>query len=75
MEQRRPSHKKPCQRDLLAHRGICQVEICSCGMLHLSIGPVTLRLDTDGYRDILELLEETDRKLILREHVPNRQLC
>jgi len=32
-----------CTRKVLAERAQCKVERCGCGVLHLSVGPFTLR--------------------------------
>jgi hypothetical protein len=36
-----------CCRTLLARGPCAEVTRCSCGHIHLSIGPVTLRVDED----------------------------
>jgi hypothetical protein len=37
----------PCCRTVLARGPSAEVARCSCGHLHLSLGPVTIRLDED----------------------------
>ena len=35
----------PCCRTILAHSPSAEVARCSCGHVHLSLGPVTIRMD------------------------------
>lgn len=35
----------PCCRTLLARTPCAEVARCSCGHIHLSLGPVTIRMD------------------------------
>lgn len=37
----------PCCRTLLARGPSAEVTRCSCGHIHLSVGPVTIRMDED----------------------------
>ena len=37
----------PCWRTLLARGPSAEVTLCSCGHIHLSVGPVTIRMDED----------------------------
>ena len=37
----------PCCRTVLARGPSAEVARCSCGHVHLSLGPVTIRLDED----------------------------
>ncbi|MDY7225242.1 hypothetical protein [Hyalangium rubrum] len=37
----------PCQRTVLASSPSSEVTRCSCGHIHLSVGPVTIRMDED----------------------------
>lgn len=37
----------PCRRTVLASGPSAEVARCTCGHLHLSVGPVTLRMDED----------------------------
>ena len=37
----------PCCRTLLARGPSAEVARCSCGHIHLSLGPVTIRLDAE----------------------------
>ena len=38
------SSSTPCQSRRLAARGPIRIDLCSCGQVHLSIGPTTVRL-------------------------------
>ena len=35
----------PCTRKLLAGGNSCRVEACSCGHVHVTAGPITLRME------------------------------
>ena len=37
----------PCRRTVLARGPSAEVARCTCGHIHLSLGPVTIRLDED----------------------------
>jgi hypothetical protein len=45
-----------CPRTLLAENGVGSVEVCSCGMWQLHIGPLTLRLAPCAVSELLGLL-------------------
>jgi hypothetical protein len=40
----------------LAGNGACHVGQCSCGMLHVTIGPITMRLEPDAARTLRDVL-------------------
>jgi hypothetical protein len=47
----------PCpKRHVLAEGPICRVERCDCGILHLTLGVLTLRLHPDVVGSIAETL-------------------
>lgn len=48
----------PCQQTLLSRGASAQLTRCSCGHLHLSLGPVTLRLEEAALRDAFGTLAE-----------------
>ena len=46
------------QRALLADGSFCKVECCECGTIHVSLGPMTLRLRADVVESIWVTLGE-----------------
>ncbi|MET0406570.1 MAG: hypothetical protein ABW123_29400, partial [Cystobacter sp.] len=42
-----PMSSHPCCRTLLARGPSAEVARCSCGHIHLSLGPMTIRLDEE----------------------------
>ena len=44
--------RKNCRRNRLAERGAFSVDECACGTLHLTIGYVTMRLESCAYREL-----------------------
>lgn len=56
-----------CQRTNLARHleyGLeCRVDLCSCGHVHLGIGPLTLRIEPEALRIIGAALSEANRRL------------
>lgn len=45
-----------CSRRVLAQGGPVRVEHCGCGAVHLTIGPMTLRLDRGVTQDLSDSL-------------------
>lgn len=45
-----------CEKQVLAKTNVCIVERCSCGSVHVTIGPVTLRLDEQTLGDAARAL-------------------
>jgi hypothetical protein len=43
-----------CSRTLLAETPQCRIERCNCGVLHLTIGPLTFRTTPDVLQAIAE---------------------
>lgn len=41
-----------CGRTLLASSATCRIERCACGTLHVSLGPMTLRLEREAASDL-----------------------
>ncbi len=52
----------------LAEGPICMVEACQCGVLHLTIGPVTLRLQAEAVESLWVTLGEAIRRHAAHEH-------
>jgi hypothetical protein len=52
-----------CVRQVLAHGCVANVERCSCGTLHLVMGPFTLRLTADQFRALFVTMLEAQSEL------------
>lgn len=52
------SSQAGCFREVVAQSCVAGVERCSCGTLHLVLGPFTLRLSPDQFRTLLGTLIE-----------------
>jgi len=61
-------------RSRLAEGPVCMVEECSCGVLHLSIGPVTLRLQSDAVESMWATLGEALRRRAACEREPDARV-
>jgi hypothetical protein len=46
-----------CSRETLARAGGYQVELCSCGSVYVTAGPVTLRFTPEAYRALAAVLD------------------
>ncbi len=57
---------KTCTRATLAQGSCCKVELCDCGVLHLTVGPVTFRTTPDMTESFLSTLSEAVHQLALR---------
>ena len=44
-------------RQPVAHRGPCRIDQCECGVLHVTVGMITLRLQPTTARALAEALE------------------
>ena len=62
-----------CFREVVAQSCVAGIERCSCGTLHIVLGPFTLRLSPDQYRTLLGTLAEGQR--YLDEHYDDAQLA
>ncbi|MBX3206337.1 MAG: hypothetical protein KF764_14790 [Labilithrix sp.] len=47
------------QRVLLAEGPYCKVEGCDCGTMHVSLGPITLRLRAEVVESVWRTLDES----------------
>jgi len=45
-------------RQSLAQRGPCRIEACECGVLHVTVGMITLRLQPTTARALADALEQ-----------------
>lgn len=48
----------PCRRTRLAESGVAAVDLCECGMMHLHLGPFSLRLTPDALEGLLDTLAD-----------------
>lgn len=55
------SHFEPIYR-----HGVLEVRGCRCGMIHLGVGPVTLKLTRDAFDQVLVGMKEAGRRLAER---------
>jgi hypothetical protein len=53
----------PCQSRRLAARGPIRIDLCSCGQVHVSIGPTTMRLAPPVLRALSEALHTAVARL------------
>lgn len=52
-----------CSRESVAHGPGCQVERCSCGTLHVTLGAVTLKMDAAMFDAVLPTLVTAAERL------------
>jgi hypothetical protein len=51
----------------LARATFCGVELCPCGTLHLTVGPVTVRFPQSILREIVDTMIRAENALHVRE--------
>lgn len=56
-----------CQRTRLVTSSVAAVDQCSCGTMHLHIGAMTLHLQPEAYRQLVQTLTEGLTQLTLRK--------
>ena len=44
------------ERKLLVSRPLCRVELCSCGVYHVSFGAMTVRMSADQLSGVFEAM-------------------
>jgi hypothetical protein len=54
---------KTCRREMLAHRGPFQIEACNCGLVHLTIAFMTVRIAPAAVDTLCAALLEAVQKL------------
>lgn len=47
-----------CRRQVLSEGATGTVELCVCGMVHVNVGPLTVRLDQQAFHSLAETLSE-----------------
>lgn len=55
-------------RRVLAHGPFCSIEECSCGVLHATFGPFTIRLQPEIAESMWMTLGEAIQRLALEQH-------
>jgi hypothetical protein len=63
-------NEESCHRHTLAQGPLCRVDVCGCGMLHVSIGPFTVRLEPRACEEIVETLARALGHLATRSGQP-----
>jgi len=66
----RVSPEHACLRHVIARGCVVQIERCTCGTLHLVLGPLSLRLTHAQFQSLLETLLEAQCALELRARDP-----
>jgi hypothetical protein len=56
-----------CEQTVLARSSLGRVARCSCGHIHVGVGPVTLRLERPALRALAELIAEAEAALSAHE--------
>lgn len=64
-----PGDDAGCRREIVARNATCKVERCSCGMLHVTIGPLTLRFDPGALEEVHRALFDALARLSARDEV------
>ena len=59
-----------CGRETLAVSTLCGIELCSCGTIHVNIGPFTLRLLPAAMADIAATFDDARRAYLQRTKSP-----
>lgn len=57
------NEKHACFREVIARGCVANVERCTCGTLHLLLGPFSLRLSPEQFRSLLGSLLEAQSSL------------
>lgn len=57
-------------RTIVARGPVCQVEQCACGILHVTIGVLTLRLEADVVASLCSTLTDAVARVCPRDAHP-----
>ncbi|MFZ5476507.1 MAG: hypothetical protein ACOZNI_06980 [Myxococcota bacterium] len=57
------SPQRPCVHSDLARGPLGSVEACSCGAVHLCLGPFSLRLDPPAFLSLCDLVDRARARL------------
>ncbi len=63
-------NRRGCSRDILAESSIGSIERCSCGCVHLTLGPLSLRLDEAAIVGLAAMITRAVATLENRRGVP-----
>lgn len=66
-----PIERQDCHRELLARGVNSAVERCACGVLHVTVGALTMRFTREAAAELAQTLEEALGQLQLRDCVEN----
>lgn len=55
-EHRRTSGSHPCRKVRLAESSVASVDLCDCGVMHLNLGPLSLRLCPQALSELIATL-------------------
>lgn len=55
---------RDCRRDTLAESPVGSVELCSCGSVHLCVGPVSLRIDPVAFLELGKMMDVARERLL-----------
>lgn len=62
--------RQDCDRETLAQSCVGFVELCSCGSVHLGIGPMTLRIEPATFERFADVIVEARQRLRSRSMTP-----
>jgi hypothetical protein len=68
------SMKERCQREVLVESALAKIELCSCGMIHVSAGPLTLRLEPHAFEALSETIGFA-RERLQRRKLPCKSMA
>ena len=59
-------------RTLLGHSDAATIEICACGTVHVTVGPITMRIQPAALRQLALAAREADARLSAMAIEPSR---
>lgn len=66
--------EQSCKQEVLSQNNCFQINRCSCGAIHLSIGPMTIRLAPESLPELSAVLLAARAKLY-DEKLPTGLIC
>ena len=54
---------RECHRETLAESPVGSVDLCSCGSVHLCVGPVSLRIDPQAFLELGRMVDVARERL------------
>ena len=61
------SQRQRCQREVLVESSLAKIELCTCGMIHLTTGALTVRLERQAFDALSATINEAHDRLQLRK--------